>query len=324
MSITITTGGITMTGGGVSFTAPPPATQTDGWFAGGATYSIVQRITFATDTATASQRGSLPYIMWGGAGVGTDSYGWFGGGYANPGGIPFALLSSLNRITYAADTATTTTRGTLSFAKYMGGTGAVGNTTYGWFNGGIAFSPTVSGISSVDRMTYATDTATASARGPLSSGRYTLASVGNSSYGWCAGGYRPGSGTFSLVDRIDYTNDTATASVRGPLSASVYQTTGTSDGTSYGWIGGGSPSRTTVNRIDYANDTGTASVRGPLTFARYAMGATGNNSYGWYAGGSGNATTVDRITYATDTATASARGPLLQGLPWPSAASGII
>ena len=54
------------------------------------------------------------------------------------------------------------------------------------------------------------------------------------------------------------------------------------------------------------------------------MGATGNNSYGWYAGGSGNATTVDRITYATDTATASARGPLLQGLPWPSAASGII
>lgn len=311
-----------MTGAGVTFTAPPPATQTDGWWAGGSTYSIVQRITYATDTATASQRGSLPYIVWYGAGVGTDSYGWFGGGYANPGGIPFALLSTLNRITYAADTSTTTTRGSLSIAKYMGGTGAVGNSTYGWFNGGGAFSPVVRGISNVDRMTYATDTATASARGPLSSGRYTLASVGNSNYGWAVAGYK--SGTLSTIDRIDYSNDTATASVRGPLNASKYQTAGSSDGTTYGWIGGGSPNTSAVARIDYSNDTGTATARGPLTVARGGLSSTGNRDYGYYTGGNPPNTTVDRITYANDTTTSSARGPMILGLAQMSAASGIV
>ena len=322
MSVTITTGGVTITGAGVTFVAPPPATQTDGWWAGGSTYSIVQRITYATDTATASQRGSLPYIVWYGAGVGTDSYGWFGGGYANPGGIPFALLSTLNRITYAADTATTTTRGSLSIAKYMGGTGAAGNTTYGWFNGGAGFSPIVRGISSVDRMTYATDTATASSRGPLTAGRYSLASVGNSKYDWCAAGYN--AGTKSTIDRIDYANDTATASVRGPLSSAVYQTAGSSDGISYGWIGGGSPNTSIVNRIDYSNDTGTTSVRGPLTIARGALSSTGNRNYGYFTGGSSPNTTVDRITYSNDTAISSARGPMILGLGWMSTASGIV
>ena len=324
MSVTFS-GAFTFSGGGLTLTLAPPPTQSDGWFVGGATYSIVQRITFANDTVTPSQRGSLPYIVWGGAGVGTDSYGWFGGGYANPGGIPFALLSTLNRITYAADTATTTARGSLSIPKFMGGTGAVGNSTYGWFNGGQAFSPVVRGISNVDRMTYATDTAATSSRGPLSSGRYSGASVGNSNYGWCAGGYRPGSGMFSLVDRIDYINDTATASVRGPLSSSIYQTAGSSDGTTYGWIGGGSsPNTTVVNRIDYSNDTGTTSIRGPLTLARYGLSATGNRDYGWFAAGDSAKSTVDRITYANDTATSSARAPMILGLSWMMAASGMV
>ena len=60
MSITITTGGITMTGGGVSFSAAPPTTSTAGWWAGGSpATSTVQRITFATDTATPTVRGPL-------------------------------------------------------------------------------------------------------------------------------------------------------------------------------------------------------------------------------------------------------------------------
>ena len=318
MSATFT-GGVTISGGW-TLTAAPPAnpTATAGWWAGGATYSIVQRITFATDTATASQRGSLPYIVWAGSGVGTNDYGWFGGGYGGP--TPFVLLSSINRITYAADTATATARGPLSIARYS--QSATGNSTYGWVNGGGGFSPMVRGISNVDRITYATDTATASARGPLSAGRYACASVGNNNYGWTAAGYK--TGTMSTVDRIDYSNDTATASVRGPLSSSTYQTAGTSDGTTYGWIGGGNaPTTSSVNRIDYSNDTGTTSIRGPLSFARYALSATGNDTYGWFAAGAGNLSLVDRITYSNDTAVAGVRGPMLQGLSQMNAAAGI-
>ena len=78
--------------------------------------------------------------------------------------------------------------------------------TQAWFGGGDQ--------STVDRITYATDTATASVRGPLSLARFNLAAAGNDTDGWFGGG----SPNFSTVDRITYATDTATASVRGPLS----------------------------------------------------------------------------------------------------------
>jgi len=86
-----------------------------------------------------------------------------------------------------------------------------GHLDYGWFGGGRGGS----NLSTVDRIDYSNDTATASLRGPLSAARYLLAATGTSTYGWFGGG----SGPFSTVDRIDYSNDTATASLRGPLSA---------------------------------------------------------------------------------------------------------
>ena len=70
-------------------------------------------------------------------------------------------------------------------------------------------------MSTVDRITYATDTATASVRGPLSLGRRALAAAGNTTNGWFGGGQ----GDYSTVSRITYATDTATASTRGPLSS---------------------------------------------------------------------------------------------------------
>jgi len=51
--------------------------------------------------------------------------------------------------------------------------GAAGNTTDGWFGGGE--NPVTS---TVNRITYETDTATASVRGPLSLARTYLAAAG--------------------------------------------------------------------------------------------------------------------------------------------------
>ena len=91
--------------------------------------------------------------------------------------------------------------------------GATGNATDGWFGGG-------SNKSTVDRITYATDTATASVRGPLSIAREGLTASGNSTEGWFGGGFAGGE-TKSTVDRITFATDTNTASVRGPLSFSL-------------------------------------------------------------------------------------------------------
>ena len=88
------------------------------------------------------------------------------------------------------------------------GTGAVATPQTGYFGGGQPSTSTV------DRIDYSNDTATASPKGPLSAAKRYLAATGNSSFGYFGGGVP----TVSTVDRIDYSNDTATASPRGPLS----------------------------------------------------------------------------------------------------------
>ena len=66
--------------------------------------------------------------------------------------------------------------------------------------------------STVERLDYSNDTATAVAKGPLSVAREQLAATGDQSFGYFGGGFSP---TRSTVDRIDYSNDTVDASPKG-------------------------------------------------------------------------------------------------------------
>jgi len=122
MSVTFS-GGITFTGGGFSFTAAPPPTATNGWWAGGApSNSAVSRITFATDTDSATTRGPLAFSQFDGPGsTGNGNYGWFGGGYT-PG---LGTLSSVDRVDYSNDTITASTRG--NTGRYVQDLGATAN-----------------------------------------------------------------------------------------------------------------------------------------------------------------------------------------------------
>jgi hypothetical protein len=189
--------------------------------------------------------------------------------------------------------------------------------TAAWFGGGYTFNGASNvSQSTIQRITFATDTAASSVRGPLSAATKQLAAAGNTTDGWFGGG-APGSR--STVARITYATDTATASVRGPLSSARYGVAAVGNNTD-AWFGGGYQS-STVDRISYATDTATASVRGPLSQARQRLAAAGNETNGWFGGGyvayyNILNTTVDRITYATDTATASARGPLSVPCYW--------
>jgi len=235
------------------------------------------------------------------------NYGWFGGG------LTPTTISAVDRIDFSNDSTTASPRGPLSAAR--GYLAATGNSNYGWFAGGGTI-PTPATFSTVDRIDYSNDSATAVARGLLSLARRSLAATGNSNYGWFGGGYfTPPITTVSTVDRIDFSNDSPTASVRGPLSLSrrFLAATGNSN---YGWFGGGTTPTgvSTVDRIDFSNDSSTASVRGPLSSVRYRSAATGNSNYGWFGGGTtptpATVSTVDRIDFSNDSATASPRGAL--------------
>lgn len=319
MSITIT-GGISFSGA-VSIVAQPPPPilpSTAGWFIGGrppVDYSGVDRVTYATDTATASIRGPLSKGTRAASSAGTNNAGWIVGGSG-----PGVNWTQVERITYATDTATATVRSTMSLANY--GQSAVSDyRDYGWFAGGR--NPGSPSISLVLRITYASDTDSPSTRGPLSASKTYAAGAGNETYGWIASGDNSGGGggINSVVTRITYASDTDTSTARGNLNRSAYFIAGNGDN-NYGWFGGGnvggSVGVSLVSRITYATDTATASARGPLSQAKFGLTAsTDNTAYVWFGAGNLGApasfvrvSTVDRIEYATDTATASVRGPL--------------
>jgi uncharacterized protein YdeI (BOF family) len=247
---------------------------TYGWFATGINYNLsptgrvttVDRITYATDTTTASSRGPMVYAVSGVAGVGDVTAGWFSGGYYANTPASFNYSTFTQRITYATDTATASGRGSLSGGIRETTAVTDGNTygsTYCWIVGGT----TGDNSSLIQRITYATDTATASVRGPLSVVQAFLGSVFNTTYGWAAGGYNGVYAITSTVQRITYATDTATASVRGPIYTTTYGS-GTGDA-NYGWVGGGRGTGgtflATVQQITYATDTATATARGSLS-----------------------------------------------------------
>jgi hypothetical protein len=254
-----------------------------GWFAGSrntVAISSVSRITYATDTDTASNRGPLSYSAYSIAATGTDTYGWFAGGQdESP-----SNYSYVSRITYATDTGTASTRGPLT-SNARDSAATTDSTTYGWFAIGFASGTPIGYTSAIARITYATDTATATSRGALSLTRGGMGGTGSTSYGWFGGGYFVGPPTFSpnmysRVDRIDYATDTATASVRGPLSIAKKSMATSTDSTTYGWFGGGDNgeppnySISSVDRITYATDTVTATARGPLSSAKRYLAAS--------------------------------------------------
>ncbi len=94
--------------------------------------------------------------------------------------------------------------------------GATGNDNYGWFGGG--YSP--SNLSTIDRIDYSSDTATASVKGPLNTATSRNSANGNIDVGYFGGG-EPGPHT--RIERIDFSNDTATGVPKGPLAIAAGQ-----------------------------------------------------------------------------------------------------
>lgn len=251
-------------------------TLTYGWMAGGRkpggniTLSTIDRITYSNDTATAVNRGAIGGNYMGTSQMATSTdrttYGWWAGGYTGGQGRSF-----VSRLTFATDTAGTTRIGPLTLTVHsLAGTG---NATSGWFGGGYTQLPPGAGVylSTVQRITYATDTAVAVTKGPLSAGKSSLAGcTDETTYGWYIGG----SPAYYSTQRLTFANDTATATVRGSISGPTTLTGSSSE--AYGWVAGGGGDA--VQRIDFSNDTAASSTRGPLSYSASGVGATSGSA----------------------------------------------
>ena len=306
-----------------------------GWMAGGfnpaspGLISSIERIDYSNDTVNASTRGNLPvanYFLNGvsnyvktipifnvtqyskGAGVvgtsGSANNGWFVGG-----GTPAAYLSSVSRINFDNDTVAASVRGSITVAREQFA-GASGNVNYGWFGGGYTFAPPViiTRYSTVDRIDYANDNATALARANLTVASNGGSGVGNANFGWWWGG----TPLSNNIYRIDYNNDLTSLLVRGSSSYSGQRPASVS-AQNYGYWTGGFVPTSIVARMDFSNDTVRTSNRGPSLLAKQAVIGLSNSVFGWWCGGNTNGpniSSVDRMNFANDLSTMSARANL--------------
>jgi hypothetical protein len=96
--------------------------------------------------------------------------------------------------------------------------GATGNSTDGYF--GAGFTP--AGLhSTMDKITYASDTTAAVPGAFLSVARYVLAATGNSTAGYFGGGLSSPA-TFSTMDKVTYASDTTAAVPGAALSVARF------------------------------------------------------------------------------------------------------
>ena len=312
-----------------------------GYFGGGGESELsVERLSYANDSVAAVTRGPLSVGRRELFGCGNLNFGYYGGGL-QPGGV--GNISSIDRIDYSNDSATSVVRNNLSSARFT--IAATGNQNYGYTANAFG------NVSLCQRIDYANDTSSLKSFGLLSSGRFAMGATGNSNFGYFGGGV-PGP-VRSTVDRIDYSNDSATASVRGPLSAarqylaaSSSQAFGGAPNTStdplpayirdattfddsntldlpfkrvlgsYGyWVGGNNPPISTVTRLDFSNDTANRSIRGPLSGSVTGPTAVSNSNFGYRGGSINNGSgsfpiVIDRIDFSNDNSTALVRNSL--------------
>tara|TARA_Y100001973_G_scaffold68199_1_gene99533 strand:+ start:1061 stop:3037 length:1977 start_codon:yes stop_codon:yes gene_type:complete len=286
--------------------------------------SRYEKLIFASDTTTTVTTASysVPTEI---ACTSNISYGYVGGGNGK---------TTIVRYDFSDDDTDPITKGPLSVARYW--FCANGNKDYGYFNSGVT-SWSSGYTSTIDRIDYSNDTATALAKGPNNvSDAYQAglnSATGNTDYSWIGGGFNK-----TIVNRIDYSNDTATSVTKGPINDSSAFKSSTGNH-SYGYWMGGQNNHSDIDRIDYSNDTTTASAKGPLTSAKYWQGEGGMgggkngnpiisapvqppfpvttqnpslaypSAFGYgYVGGFGYKSTTNRIDYSNDTATGLVKG----------------
>jgi len=164
------------------------------------TISKVERIEFSNDQTSPLTRANISLAD--SSGGGNKRYGWI---------LDNGSTTNVYRIDYGSDTSSLSQRGNSLPSAQVGHHGS-SNYNYLWLGGGRIGSS----ISSIQRIDFNNDLATAISRGPLSVAADGRTASGNDGYTWWASGQAfPSPINYSTIDRLDHSNDNTTASVRG-------------------------------------------------------------------------------------------------------------
>jgi len=259
--------------------------------------STVDKLSYSTDTTARVPGANLDTAREGAGGVASVSAAYFGGGSTSGGGA--GVVSNTDKTTFSSDTTARIPGANLSVARFR--LAGAHNGEKGYFAGGEN-SP--GRRSTVDKLTYSNDTATATPA--LSIARSELAGVGNLTHAYFGAGVNNSGNRTSAVDRIDYSNDTRSRipgadldQGRNDLAAAGNDTAGYFGAAT---SGPGSPD-TIAQKLTYGTET-TALLPGAdfgTSIMRY--GAASSLSDAYYVGGA-NSSAAYKLTYSDESVSA--------------------
>ena len=279
-----------------------PVGYNAGYFGGGSSSSTtMHKLDYSTDTTVAAPGTQLSVNRSQLGATGNSDAGYFGGG-----SIP--IVATMDKLTYSSDTTAEVPTAALSFAR-NNTSAATGNSTAGYFGGG--YNPGGVVYSTMDKVTYSTDTTAAVSGASMTVQRYLGAATGNQTHGYFgAGAGSPGEspGLYTTMDKVTYSTDTTAAVPGANLSLSRYHPTATGNSEAGyftgGWFIPSSPGiYSTTEKVTYSSDTRAVVPGANLSVGRYSLGATGNSTDGYFGGGRSpsTVTTMDKLDYSTDT-----------------------
>jgi len=127
----------------------------------------MDKLTYSTDTRSTVPGANLSLARGYLSATGSQNHGYFAGGANFP-----SRYSIIDKITYSTDTTALVPSALLTILRIT--MGSTGNSTSGYFGGGVNSSIPAS-YSTMDKVTYAADTAAAVPGAALSGTRYRLA-----------------------------------------------------------------------------------------------------------------------------------------------------
>jgi hypothetical protein len=291
------------------------------------------KLVYATDTRSGGS--GMLYSVRSATSTGNSTSGYFGGGFS-----PASGYSTMNKLNYSTDVMQDSISGRLSIGRYDARALSAranslnlwtrfsdGSTTSnlasiptvtptsqtalsesqntGYFGGG--FTPGPLFYSTMDKLTYSSDTTAAVPGAALSAARGDLAATGSSTAGYFGGGNSGAiPGPLSLMNKLTYSTDTTNTPPSANLGAGRYRLAATGNSTA-GYFGGGvivPGARTTMEKIFYSGDLTISIPTANLSIGRSLLAATGSSTAGYFGGGSNivpaRVSTMDKLTYSTD------------------------
>ena len=300
--------------------------------------SLVQRISYANDTASVSPKGPLGDIRGNHSAVPSGTNAYIAGGSTGEPTTPTTYETTIERINFSNDTASTSSLGDMRATRT--GHFGTGNTTSAYWSGGNAIGLPTTDAKKSERLDYSSDTSNTVYKGSTPIQLIGGGSAGSTTGGYFGGGTSTTPGVFySSVYRLDYSSDTSSTVGKGNIGSDLFRvsacssqgngltrqtvfsagnssTTTVPTGTNFAYFAGGVTNPTTyhsdIQAIDMKNDTvdtkNKASMNHPSP-ARSSMVAVGNNDNGYFCGGyhpaaypSSFMSNFKRLDYSNDTA----------------------